>query len=127
MGGYYNENELIEIIDDFTSKYKAMDSIPYKKHLQQKLGVTKITLARYAKKYPKAFEHMNLTAKQMIVRHALQGKMKHDKALFLLIKNYDNESIGGIVANQIRFSKRFELRDILISYGRAIGLQITEL
>jgi len=126
MGGYYSENRLIEVIDDFIDEYTAKDEIPYKKYLQKRLGVTKVTLARYAKKYPAAFEELTLITKQMIVKHALQGKMKHDKALFLLVKNYDNKSIGGIVANQIRFNSGYVLRDILIAYGRTIGLQITE-
>ena len=124
MGGYYSESRLIELIDKFIDEYMGKDEIPYKKYLQHRLGVTKMTLSRYSKKYPKAFERLTLKTKQMIVMHALQGKMKHDKALFLLLKNYDNKSIGEIVAKNIRHNSSNAMADVLISYGRAIGLEI---
>jgi hypothetical protein len=124
MGGYYSESRLIELIDEFIDEYIDKDLIPYKKHLCKKLGVTKMTLSRYSKKYPKAFERLTLKTKQMIVMHALQCKLKYDKALFLLIKNYDNKAIGSIVAKNIRHNSRNALLDVLVSYGRTIGLEI---
>ena len=124
MGGYYSESRLIELIDEFIDEYIDKDKIPYKKHLHAKLGVTKMTLLRYSKKYPEAFERLTLITKQMIVMHALQGKLKYDKALFLLIKNYDNKSIGEIVAKNIRYNSRNTLVEVLASYGRTIGLEI---
>ncbi len=124
MGGYYSESRLIEVINEFLDEYIDKDKIPYKKHLCKKLGVTKMTLLRYSKKYPEAFEQLTLKTKQMIVTHALQGKLKHDKALFLLIKNYDNKSIGEIVAKNIRHNSSNAMVDVLVSYGRAIGLEI---
>jgi len=126
MSAYYTETELQQIIDNFMDEYLEKGEIPFKKHLHERLGVTKNTLYRYQKQFPHLFETLNHKTQQMIVRHATSGKMKKDKALYLLIKNYDNKAIAGMIAEQIRFQSSDIHLAVLIEYGKSLGMKIQQ-
>ena len=124
MASYYTKEELETIIGEFIEEYTANNEIPYKKHLHARLGVTKNTLYRYQKQFPEIFEELDNKTQQMIVRHATSGRMKKDKALYLLIKNYNNENLGGLVAEQIRFQSNDIHLAVLIQHGLSLGMKI---
>lgn len=98
--------------------------IPYKKFLCPYLDVSKYTLYRYTKEWPELFEDLNYQTKRKICIAAFEGRMKHDKALYLLLKNYDRpDNIQGIVTKAIRFNTPNALGDALIAYASTVGIE----
>jgi len=120
----YNESRLKELSNEYVDECIAEDKIPYRIGFANKLGVTRHTVLGYSKKYPNIFEDLDMWAKKMIVKHALEGKMKHDKALFILMKNYNIENICGIVPKRIRFTFWKDKQIALVAFGRGLGMEI---
>ena len=120
----YSKDELKERVDSFLNGYKTNrpNQIPYKKHLQAELDVTRNTLYRYSKKYPELFEELNLYTQQMICTKALTGHMDYEKALYLLGRNYSNEDVSGITPKEIRDNTPNTMQGALIRYARKIGM-----